>query len=285
MQRVLILVLSSALVQCGAVVQPVDGARSDAGTGFDAAFDGSTIEAGPTACLPLRRGCESSADCPPGCSTCEPLVDWPDEAHLGRPRVLDHVCVSPVGGRPAYRGIINCDEPYAVAWTYGDDDELGRCLPREVCLEMQRLQRSLGSTPYTRRCMSADGTAYLGGTIFTAGCHPRVPLYCSTHCRCSEGRICAFLSEQPGAHYGYCVPYWTGNSDLGRPCRGGVNREPCPAGMGCLQPLRHGVGGVADEDRWGVCLPAEECVQATDPESLPPRYYHCDLSSVRDAGR
>jgi hypothetical protein len=260
---------------CGASVQPDDGAADGRSVGDGGVLD-ANVEAGASACLPLRRGCESNADCPAACSQCEPLVEWQDEAHTIRPRLLDRVCIPNGRGGAYYRGTIACDEPFEAAWTFGDSDELSGCVPREVCLAMLQLQATLTTSQLTRRCLSADGTGYLGSPIEVRGCHPRVANYCSTTCRCGEGKVCAFLSEQRGGAWGYCTIPYSSPTGQARPCRGGVNRVQCDSGMGCLQPIRNGVGGMADVDRWGICLPAAECTAGADPGSLSP-IYNCDL--------
>lgn len=283
MRRTPVCVLSLLMVHCGAIVQP-DGGEGEGGMlARDASHDSASSDADPTACLPLQS-CERDADCPVPCGLCQSLFDFPDALHTGRPRILTKVCV-PRLLSPYPSNNVGCDEPFGAVWTYGEDDDLPLCLPRDVCLAAQRLQQTLGSTQFTRRCMSSDGTAYLGDAIRAEDCHGDIPLFCTTRCRCGGDRTCAFLSENPAGLFGYCAPAWrAGESPVGSPCRSGSNRVSCRGGLACLQPLRYGAGGISDENRWGICLPPDECTRATI-STIPPSNYHCDMSAAPDAGR
>jgi hypothetical protein len=282
--------LGLSVAACGVSVHPDDGQGRDATVGEASSSDASATIDGEnpsTVCLPLRFGCMrgDAGPCPAECSDCVGIL-----VHRGPPEDLNWrqaqtACATrvPLRGPPApyFNGWVGCNEPWELAYSWGDRDRQSRCLLREQCLAIVEATPRVGADETVRRCLSADGTTATRARVPSVGvCEPNRGL-CSADraCMCPDGTVCAFLSDLDPAYTGVCVRPSTGfDAGQSQPCRGGANRVACPSGEGCVVPLRRDVG-MRDEDRWGVCVAPEQCRYAA-MRAL----YACDLSSVQDAG-
>ena len=228
------------------------------------------------ACSGELLACGQDGGCPNDCTRyCD---RWSASRKDGSVYQADPVCF--VGVRASCFAVLasNVVCPPGLVCTFTNPDVPGGCIRADQCLAYREQFRNRAPAGVPQPdCWYSDLTLPLDGQVRAAQCLASNVRTCGVGCEpCLPGTTCLWTSER--APTGLCLRRETQARINGSPCTPAVPAGRtlafrCNSRDRCLRPIRGNVDGRRDEDREGVCVPAEACLAAQ--QALPGSYV-CD---------